>query len=255
MRLFLVVAILYSALGRVQSVSAETAAVGLFAEGNGFYRQGSYDSAREKYLAAIETGVRDSRLFYNLGNACFNSGRLGEAIVWYERARRLSPRDEDIAANLQFASYLRKDRVEGEEEVNPLWRLALAVYRLPTEDELAGLFSCSFFALFGLAAWRLGRSDRRQGKPWLACFVTSSLVAVATVVLLIARLQDTGTDIAVVTVEEAVARSGPGLDQTVVFRIHEGTEMRLHRRESEWLLIRLKNGLGGWMRASDVTVI
>ena len=42
-------------------------------------------------------------LFYNLGNACFKSDRLGEAILWYERARLLSPRDEGIGANLHFS--------------------------------------------------------------------------------------------------------------------------------------------------------
>ena len=52
----------------------------------------------------------DARLLYDLGNTCFKSDRLGEAILWYERARLLSPRDEDVGANLHFASRVRKDR-------------------------------------------------------------------------------------------------------------------------------------------------
>ena len=254
MRGLLFVVMLCAAVIWARPLAAETAAVGLFAEANDSYRQGSYDTAREKYLAVVATGAGDARLFYNLGNACFKSGRLGEAIVWYERARRLSPRDEDIEANLRFASYVREDRVEVEEE-NPLWRLAVAIYRLPTENELAVIFSGSFFALFGLAAWRLGRADLRKSHLWLPCSVATSLICFVAVLLLIARVRDASMDLAVVTVEEAIARSGPGIDQTVVFRIHEGTEMRLQRREDEWLLIRLENGLGGWMRSSDVTVI
>ena len=60
---------------------------------------------------------------------------------------------------------------------------------------------------------------------------------------------------AVVTEAEGVARSAPDGAQTVVFALHEGTKVRIERREQDWLLIRLANGLGGWLPAAVVTEI
>ena len=91
-----------------EDARAQTVAVGLYAEGNALYRAGEFAAARQRYLAAVKTGVRDVRLFYNLGNACFKSERLGEAVLWYERSLRLEPRDEDVLANLRFARRVKR---------------------------------------------------------------------------------------------------------------------------------------------------
>jgi hypothetical protein len=43
--------------------------------------------------------------------------------------------------------------------------------------------------------------------------------------------------------------------QTPVFVVHEGTKVVVERREAGWLLVRLANGLGGWLPAEVVAVI
>ncbi|MDE2812953.1 MAG: SH3 domain-containing protein, partial [Gemmatimonadota bacterium] len=63
------------------------------------------------------------------------------------------------------------------------------------------------------------------------------------------------TSEAIVTIAEARARSGPDLEQTEVFVAHEGTKVRLVRQEGGWILVRLVNGLGGWMPAEALTQI
>ena len=60
---------------------------------------------------------------------------------------------------------------------------------------------------------------------------------------------------AIVTAQEATARSGPAGDKTPVFVLHEGTKVRIDRDEDEWYLVRLPNGSGGWMRKDAVTGI
>ena len=57
-----------------------------------------------------------------------------------------------------------------------------------------------------------------------------------------------GIDEAIVVAEKVMARSGPAESQTEVFTAHEGTKVRLVRSEGQWILVRLTNGLGGWMR-------
>ena len=237
----------------VAPASGQSAAAGLFAEGNDQYRAGEYESARDTYLRIAGEGVRDSRLFYNLGNACFKSSRLGEAIVWYERALRLEPRDRDILANLRFARQVKRDREPPAEE-NPLARFSGAVYAFPTLDELAATFAVTLLSVWVLAFLRwLRPQTSRVPMPLLpACVCFWAISAL----FLTSRIYTHESDKhAIVTEKESTARSGPGLDQTSVFVLHEGTKVRIDRDENEWYLVRLPNGSGGWMPKEAVTEI
>ena len=42
---------------------------------------------------------------------------------------------------------------------------------------------------------------------------------------------------------------GPGDEYIKHFALHEGTKVAVQRQSGEWCLVRLPNGLGGWIRA------
>ena len=233
------------------AAAAGSAAEGLFAEGNGLYRKGEFAAARQRYLAAAETGVRDARLFYNLGNACFKDGRLGEAVVWYERALRLDPRDEDARANLQFARRVKRDQEP--EDAGGLGSALYALYLWPTLNELVLAVTLCLVAGFAAASWRIVRGGGAACVALLVLCAGGAAAAggwTATRVHRHVLLQE-----AVLTVDEGTARSGPGARETPVFVVHEGTKVTVERREGDWLLVRLGNGLGGWLPVSAVTAI
>ncbi|MEE2657087.1 MAG: tetratricopeptide repeat protein [Candidatus Latescibacterota bacterium] len=231
--------------------AAQSAALGLYQEGNQLYRDGGFEVARERYLAAVDAGGEDVRLYYNLGNAAFKSGRTGEAVVWYERARRLSPRDTDIVANLRFVQRIKRDRetaVQGGVG-DWLWQL----YLWPTLNEIAVLFNAGLFFLFALAVWRLWYGSGTRYWIICGCLLTIQAAVTSTGAN---RLHRHFTLVeAVVTVERGTARSGPDAAQTTVFVVHEGTKVTVERQEEGWFLVRLANGLGGWLQDADVTVI
>ena len=54
---------------------------------------------------------------------------------------------------------------------------------------------------------------------------------------------------AIILVDKAIGRSGPGPDFLQVFALHEGTKVEIERVEGGWLLVRLRSGLGGWVEA------
>jgi hypothetical protein len=226
----------------------QTAATGLYAEGNVLYREGLFEEARQRYLAATETGVRDARLFYNLGNSCFKSERLGEAVLWYERALHLAPRDQDVLANLRFLRRVKRDQ-DPADDGDVIYRL----YLLPTLNELFAATSLGLFGLLLCACWRLWR---RPGMSAQVVIVGLGLSVFGVGIVTGARLhRELTLTEAVVLVEEGTARSGPESAQTSVFVVHEGTKVVVERREAGWLLVRLTNGLGGWLPADVVTVI
>lgn len=240
------------ALATAGPAPAQSAALSLYSEGNQHYRQGEYDRARQKYGAAVDSGARDARLYYNLGNACFKSQRLGEAIVWYERALRLEPRDEDIRANLAFARHVKQDR-DPVDDSPAVWRFLVRLHEYPTLDELCGVVGVLWLACFALGGWRLwtGRGGSVSAAALTACVILT-LTAGG---WLGRRAAQQAREYAIVTASQATARSAPEAENTAIFVAHEGTRVQVERREGDWLLIRLANGVGGWLLAADVTAI
>src|ERR1017187_8408427 len=64
-----------------------------------------FDTGKFAEAAAVYEKIepKTAHVYFNLGNTHFREGKLGLAILDYERAQRLAPRDPDIAANLKFA--------------------------------------------------------------------------------------------------------------------------------------------------------
>jgi tetratricopeptide (TPR) repeat protein len=237
-----------------KSATAQEAAVGLYNEANQLYRGGEFAKARDKYLQSIDGGLVEAHCYYNLGNACFKVDRLGEAILWYERALKLAPRDQDVQANLRFANAVKKDR-DPALQGNVIWRFLEDLYYYPTPNELSLVFSFLLAAVFALATWRLWHPTP-SFTVWLSVLLICCAATATTGLFLGVRVQQLDSrDWAIVTAAEGTARSEPDGDKTALFVIHEGTKVEIERQEGKWFLVRLSNGFGGWLPRQTLTQI
>src|SRR4051812_4644665 len=82
----------------------------LFAQANDAYYKQDWPAAKTGYLKLLEHGMSGPDVLFNLGTTCLASGDLGQAVVYLERAHRIS-RDDDIEANLSFARKQMVDQV------------------------------------------------------------------------------------------------------------------------------------------------
>lgn len=65
--------------------------------------EGRYKEAEADYEALIRDHGYSAQLLYNLGNAYLRDGQAAPALLTYDRARLLAPRDGGIATNLAAA--------------------------------------------------------------------------------------------------------------------------------------------------------
>ena len=86
--------------------------VEFYQEGNRRYQEGDFEEALASYLRLAEAGFESGEVYYNIGNTYFKLGDLAQSILYYERARRLLPGDEDVQANLDLARSLTVDEIE-----------------------------------------------------------------------------------------------------------------------------------------------
>lgn len=243
--LLLVLALLGSA-----PVLASTPA-DLFATGNDAYEKGRYEEAAGAYEKILGYGVVDPRVLYNLGNAYFKMGRLGPAILQYERALRLEPGDRDVRANLDFARGRIRDRVPEPEAPYPVEVMERAIDAVST-DRATAIFLLFYLAAGGLVgAIALARDPLRQRALVYAALAAGACAAAAGGGLGYKIREETAQE-AIVMQDRVDVRSGPAADNTVLFTVHEGTRVEVRNRLEGWCQVSLPNALSGWVPSASV---
>lgn len=210
------------------------------------YEQGQWDAAAEGFRSLLRYGLSDARLEYNLANAEFKRGRLGEAILHYERARRLAPADKDIAANLAIVRAKLRDVVEDADAGGVLQAVASVQDRIGPSAQAAVLL----LLLWLIAAAITWCGSRAGGftPAWgwtLAAGVLAAFVVFSSWRATWSRLE--GTPRAVILKASVEALAGPGLNNASLFTLHEGTAVAIQSERESWLQVTLPNGLTGWV--------
>ena len=226
---------------------AQSAAAGLFEQANQAYEESRYQEAGRLYEDILTSGVIHGTVLYNLGNTYFKTDRLGEAILAYERARQLLPRDDDVAANLQLARELTADKIV-REEPPLLIRWITSPARNLNFNELTWIsfvlyLLSAMLAVIGIWA----RPERWRKKILVSALVTGILLVIAGGSLAGKITWQASVTRAVILAPAVDAHSGPGENYTKIFTAHEGTTVRVRQQREGWHLITLPNGLGGWI--------
>ena len=215
-----------------------------FDSANNFYYAGKFTEAVAAYENILYSGKKSVALYYNLGNAYFKSGQIGKAIASYLQAERITPRDPDIRANLQFArnqiqgptlAPSRAERLLGKLTLNE-WTLLAA----------AGLWLC--FLLLALREWR--PTLKRPLRLYLSAAVIATILLCACVAISWADTRSTKT--AIVTSRDVPVRRGPLENADTAFTVHDGAELRVLDQNNDWLQVTSDPSRIGWLRRDQV---
>ncbi|HOW87550.1 MAG TPA: tetratricopeptide repeat protein [Candidatus Omnitrophota bacterium] len=222
-----------------------------FQEANTSYRTGDYAKASELYESLIAQEPRRAVFYYNLGNAYVRLGALSKAILNYEKALLLDPRNADIRANLNYARGLLEYRVE--DTRNWYIKATGAVLRSMTEQEVntVALATLFIFLAGGILFFLRGR-----GVFWSFWrrFLFMILL-IAGLVVFGKQAQDNLLRDAVVMQKECEARYGPSEHDQVAFRMGEGIKVFVVDRREDWSRVLLTNGESGWVKDSDIAEV
>ena len=223
-----------------------------FFQGNAAYAEGRYVDAVRHYELALGKERGSGPLYFNLGNAHFKNGQLGLAIVDYQRAHRLLPRDPDVAANLFYAQELTGTVMEPV----PLWqRLAFPIADRATPSELVAAATFLWFGFWAMLATRLVSARARTAcnrAAWVIGVVLLVVVSNLTFQLVQSELRQT----AVVTVAgETPVRFEPLTNGTAHFPVREGALLDITDERDGWLQVRRQDGRRGWLPRDAVMLV
>ena len=216
----------------------------LYNTANSLYKQNQFQQATAAYEKILAQGYRTAEVYYNLGNCYYKQNNNGKAILNFERAKKLSPADEDIAHNLKLAQLKTVDRIV------PVPQLALTSawnnFTTSQSSKGWGIFALVFLwsALIVFAVYSFIAK-----KNFL--FVLCSLFFVLSIASLSLAFKQSNaeenSDSAILLVENVNVKSAPDANGTDLFTIHEGVKFQILDAVGSWNKIRLVDGKIGWI--------
>jgi len=236
-------------------VFAESSVKDLMKQANEFYVKGQFEEAIKIYKAIVEDGYEGTSLFYNLGNAYYRTGKIGYAILYYEKALKLSPDDEDVQHNLQLANLNLKDKIEA---LPPfflfrIWESLLSTFSTDGWTILSYLFF--LLVLFTLGFYFFAKNITQQRIAFYS-FIVSLILLITSVSLLIVKLnQETKLKYGIVLDSSLTAKISPDPQGKNAFIIHEGLKVKVEDQVDKWIKIRLEDGQVGWVENFSIGII
>lgn len=250
-RIIILTALLFvSVVGAMAQTSTER-----WEAGNKAYIEGNYNKAIEEYTAILDGGEYSMKLYYNLANAYFKTGANGKAILYYNKALRIAPSQEDIRHNLALAEAQTKDRIAVIPEffLNR-WLRTMRNSMSCTAWSVLSLVSFGIllaFALLFLLASRI--RWRKVGFYGALCgfilFVALTSFAVSS------RNDMLSHDEAIVMGTAISVKSSPDRSATDLFVLHEGTKVEVLTEVDEWVEVVIADGKKGWTERKNIEEI
>jgi tetratricopeptide (TPR) repeat protein len=242
-------AVIFSSLLWAESAEA------MLRRGNEFYVAKDYNKAIEAYENLTEQGYEGTGLFYNLGNAYYRIGKLGYAILYYEKALKLSPSDEDVRHNLVLVNLQTIDKIE----------TLPGFFLFEWWESLLALFSVSGWAIFTYVIYVLllavivvyvFTSDPLVQRISVYSGLAVILFLALSITILSVNLnRENNVKKGIIIEQIATAKLAPDNKSNDAFVIHEGLKVTVEDRLSNWLKIRLEDGKIGWLTSDNLRII
>ena len=219
------------------------------------YAKGNYQQAIKDYQEILKAGV-SSEIYYNLGNAYYRTDNITQALLAYERALQLSPGDNDIRFNLQYARSKTIDKITPETEMFFVtWYNSLvnftSVDRWANTAIVSIVMALLLILVFLFAPQMWARKSGFYGSAvFLLLFAFANLFAFQ-------QKHEFETKQGAIVIAPTVnVKKTPAASGTDVFVIHEGTRVDItDRGMKQWRGIKLADGREGWLKTSQIEEI
>ncbi len=223
-----------------------------FDRANQQFHAGDFTGAAAGYGKILTDDGPDAAVLYNLGNSYQSLKQYGRAVLAYERARTLTPRDPDLLANLTMA----RKAATAFEDAGSYPRLDALAGTL-SRNEWSWLVAGSALALGGLSL--LGGlvpiPPRTFAKRLVTTVAVVACLAIATGgAALVLRRGEKGRGI--IVTDNTPIRLSPFKTAAVAGNAAAGHSVRLGKKSGNFQYAELAAGnLQGWVALEDAGLI
>jgi tetratricopeptide (TPR) repeat protein len=224
----------------------------VFDSANYQYSKGNYEKAIQFYESILAANIEAPELYYNLGNGYYKINQIGLAILNYEKAKKMTPKDEDIENNLMLAN------LKTEDKINPLPELFIddwinGISNLMSEKNWSIaciIIMCISLTLF--AFYFLSTVVMLKKMFFYSAFLSLTIVIFTFFMARHKYTQMKNDNYAVIISPSSIINSSPSEKSTKLFILHEGTKVNIINEDSDWVEIKLANSKVGWIPKKEL---
>ncbi len=244
------------------------------ADADSAYTAKEYGKAIELYGIVAETEGISAPLLFNLGNAYYQEGDYGNAMLCYLRAKRLDPSQKELNANLRYLRSRIEDSNKAEQKGKRLkvtldepsfFQNVHTAIAVETASNLWAVWGAVCFILFigGAALYIFTRSVLARkigffgGIVTLICSVVFVAFAISGARAVSSKENGVITAFKVSLLTEPGKESDSGKEGVLT----KGTEVRIVSEETDaegnvtWYKVRLNSDYIGWVAADDLELV
>jgi tetratricopeptide (TPR) repeat protein len=226
----------------------------LFYKANALYEARDYTKAIEVYLEILDSGVESGNLYYNIGNSFFKLGKIGYAILCYDRAKKFMPRDSDMRSNLDYARSLIEDPGLAAMPRNPVTkaiRLPFRAFNMSALTIITALFYILVIALFSVSIWNRVIGRRLKLVTSLCVIIFAFSLAAFSL-----RFYDEVFRKHGIIIQKSVECKYEPIDKsTTYYKLTEGCEVFILKTKNDWRQIKRADGKIAWVKKDAVEPI
>ncbi len=242
---------LFSYSFALQSKNAENE----FNKANDLYRNNKFEDAVKEYKKLIDDGYESAALYYNLGNAYYREGNIGHAILYYEKALKLEPTDEDIIHNIALVDSKTVDKIEPLPKffIFQWWEALLAVFTIKGWTITAYIFYLLILLAIGL--YFFSKQNKIQKYSFFSGLIFLGLFIFSSILLTIRLNREENIKNAIITDTVVNIKTAPDSGSNDAFVVHEGLKVKVEDKINDWVKVRLPDGKIGWVSDDKLRVI
>ncbi len=212
------------------------------------YANQKYDSAALIYQQLVDKDKMESfELYYNLGNTYFKLNAIPSAILYYEKAAKLQPQNDDLQYNLALCNRIIPDKLDPLPQVFFVKWYNILYNAMPLDD-----WAYLSILLFIITVVFLGIFFMSNTLRWrrIAFNISMLFMLLTFSSMFIAHQKYTSFHAhneAIVFTPSLIVKSQPTDNSVDIFVIHEGTKVYILDKVGEWKKIKIRNGSIGWV--------
>lgn len=219
------------------------------------YKSDNFAAATVKLQDLYDSGYDYFEVCYNLGNCYFKMNDMASAILYYERADKISPGNENVKHNLEVANKQIVDKIE---VVPALFYARLWSSITGWLDVTQWAYCCLLvFLLLAAAVVLIVVSKKLVARK--SALITSVLLLLVFIFVLCINIslkkRYDSKDDAIVFTPTVSAKGSPTETGVDIFVIHRGTKVNIEDNIGDWIEIKLSDGKTGWIKMKDVKTI
>ena len=208
------------------------------------YDQGNYGDALNVYEQISNAQVKDSELFYNMGNCYVRLGELGEAKVFFERALIFNPTNADASYNLDWVNLRITDAlVEPRQELTEWISIVL---RSIADANTWALLSWTVLAV-AIVLLCIHRFSNLR----ISWRINLTITLIGLTLLGAGLISTPKNTNAIVIAASSYGYSEPTTQSTRIVLLAEGSPGKVLNTENEWSYIELGDGRRGWFNTEQ----